>query len=147
MPTVPRTSNSVANFPLLLTIPDCDYIANSFMSRNSRKCVAKHCVLDGIVGVADTTSENLHKNLEILMSATIPEYKTLNVTYLSCLRQLKRNIFEGERCAFGFEHRDLVFFGEILSHCCSSSRSRSEARLSGVVLLANSWGQCKYLCE
>lgn len=37
--------------------------------------------------------------------------------HLSWLWKFKRNIFEGERGAFGLEDRDLVFFGKVLSHC------------------------------
>ena len=66
--------------------------------------------------MADATSENLHKDLEILLLATTSEYKVLKVTDLSWLWHLKRNILEGERCAFGFKDGDLVFLGEIVRH-------------------------------
>ncbi len=115
MPAVPRTSNSITNFPLLLAITNSDYVANSFVSGNSGKGVAKHCVLYAAIRVADATSKDFHKDLKVLPSAkrTVKETKD---AYLSRLWHLERNILEGEWRAFGFEDGDFIFFGEVVSH-------------------------------
>ena len=91
--------------------------------------------------MADTTSENLHKDLEILMLATTSEYKVLKVTDLSWLWHLKRDIFEGEWCAFGFKDGDLVFLGEIVRHLVAEflvhEADRSEVDLCCNLLIRN----------
>jgi hypothetical protein len=46
VPTVPWSTNLIADFPFLLAVANCNYAANDFMAGNARKgCAVAKCAL------------------------------------------------------------------------------------------------------
>lgn len=63
MPTVPGTTNTLSDFPFGLSFWDGSNLADDFMARHDGEPVSKQAVADSVVGVADTTGENLDQDL------------------------------------------------------------------------------------
>jgi hypothetical protein len=64
MAAVPGASDSVTDFPLLLSISNCHHIADALVSRNYGETVAEESVFNSVIGMADTTGEDFDKNLK-----------------------------------------------------------------------------------
>jgi len=45
MRTMPSSTNTVSNLPLLFAIADCDYLPNDFMSRDARVDISQMALL------------------------------------------------------------------------------------------------------
>lgn len=64
MAAVPAASDSITDFPLLLSISDCHHIAYALVSRNDGEGVAEESVFDSVIRMADTTGEDFDQNLQ-----------------------------------------------------------------------------------
>ena len=64
MTTVPCSTNSVAQFPVLFRVINSCYVANDLMARNEWETISKGCVLDMFVGTTDTAGDDFHEDLK-----------------------------------------------------------------------------------
>lgn len=63
MTAMPASTDTVANFPLLLTFPNRNYSSNDLMARDARKRFAKLALLEEAIGVTNATSLHLDQDL------------------------------------------------------------------------------------
>lgn len=59
MTTVPRASNALSNLPFRLCFWHGSNLADDFVAGDDREAVSKQTVADSVIGMADTTGENL----------------------------------------------------------------------------------------
>jgi hypothetical protein len=64
MSTMPPSTHSVSNLPLIFTVANCNYLSNDFMSRNTRKnLITEMTLLEKAIRVADAARKYLDQNL------------------------------------------------------------------------------------
>jgi hypothetical protein len=64
---VPRSTDTIAHLPLLLSFANGNHGSNNLVSWNTRKHIfSEMALLQKAVGVADATSQHFDKNLAIL---------------------------------------------------------------------------------
>lgn len=62
MATVPRASDSVANFPSLLTVRNSGNVTNDFVAGDNWEAISKRSILDARIGVADAAGNGLNED-------------------------------------------------------------------------------------
>ena len=63
MAAMPGSSNTVTDLPFLLRVRDGSDLTNKLMTGNNGKAVAEQSEANGVIRMADTTSENLDQDL------------------------------------------------------------------------------------